>query len=130
MPEYTVSGKGTRVIEETVCWTVVVTATSLATVEESVRNAISSGDYDVEDTSVEDEGVMSRLVLENIELTSEEAPEVDVDDPDTYSPARVAAPQPPAYTPTGRQTGAEGVAVARVETRNGYAPARVRHVAG
>jgi hypothetical protein len=133
MPEFTVSGKATRLTRETVWWTAVVVATSFGAAEEAARAAVADGDYEEDDVSVEDgdEGTLSDLNVETVQRTGEDPveEEEDVDGPEDeteYRPAGGAA----GYTPAGGATGAEGVSVARVETREGYTPVRVRHVAG
>jgi hypothetical protein len=124
MPTFSVSGTGSRFVKETVYFTVEVTAPSLAGVEQAVRDALSRGEFDFDDSEYDTDNC-PRPTLVSLDSIEREEPVL------TAPVEAYTATTRQGYQPAQTNTGAAGIAVARVETReNGYSPARVRHVPG
>jgi hypothetical protein len=122
MNRYSVTGTATRLVRETVEFSVEVQAYNLAGVEAATRTALVNGDYEIDDTS--DETVVGTPELVTLGET-ENLGAVYVAAPRAVP---TPAPAPTGYAAAGRGQQGNGFAVANVEPRaNGYVPVRVAH---
>lgn len=123
MPTFSVSGTATRLVREIVEFEVEVHASGLADVEAAVTRAVANGDFEELDCYMDETYTSGPMAITGLtEVHIQPAEETPVE---TYSPTTRTQD----YQPVQARSGAEGVAVAEVQTRpNGYSPSRVRHV--